>query len=132
MKMTPNEWILSSDTGISSKTIWAVMMGAITGREHWGAFDIPHDPDDFGRCYRLLQHIPEWRSRLNEVVEIFPIWGPMVREWDKLTLMYIGNLPRGREYNDEMYKFMSTLREEGHIADGWKKTGPYSWQKEQS
>lgn len=25
--MNPNEWILSTDTGISSKTIWAVMMG---------------------------------------------------------------------------------------------------------
>ena len=127
--MNPHEWIISHDTGTSSKTIWAVMMGAITGREHWYAFDIPHDPDDFGRCHRLLQHIPEWRNRLNEVAEIFPKWKPMVREWDRLTLMYIGNLHGGREYSDEMYKFMSKLNDEGRIADGWKQTGPGSWEK---
>jgi hypothetical protein len=27
--MTPNEWILGNDTGISLKAIWGVMMGAV-------------------------------------------------------------------------------------------------------
>lgn len=65
------EWLLGHDTGISSLTICAVLSGkhgiaAEVARGHFGA-DIPHDPADFGRCYRLLQAIPEWRARLEEV-----------------------------------------------------------------
>lgn len=45
--MTPIEWLLSGDTGISSKTICAVM----TGNKKADSFgpDVPHDPSDFGR-----------------------------------------------------------------------------------
>lgn len=82
--MTPIEWMMSGDTGISSKTICAVM----TGCRNIGGADLPHDPDDFGRCYRLLILFPEWRPHLQEVADIFPIWGPMVRAWDELTELY--------------------------------------------
>ena len=62
--MTPIEWLMSGDTGISSETICAVMTGSKKG----GVFgaDIPHDVADFGRCYRLLKNFPEWRDNGNE------------------------------------------------------------------
>lgn len=86
------EWLLGHDTGISSLTICAVLSGnhavaATVARGYFGA-DIPHDPADFGRCYRLLQAIPEWRERLGEVADKHSIWRPFVREWDAMTALY--------------------------------------------
>lgn len=121
-----NKWILGHNVGTSSKTIWAVMMGAVTGREPWHQYDVPHDPDDFNRCYRLLVFIPEWKSRLPEVASIFPKWIGFVREWTKLTEMH-ENL---NESNwNEMYDLMRSLEEEGLLADGWVKTSSCGWEK---
>lgn len=63
------QWIVGDDTGTSSKTIWSVMMGV----EPFYA-SVPFDKADYGRCVRLLQFIPEWQSRLGEVVEKYPEW----------------------------------------------------------
>jgi hypothetical protein len=124
--MTPNEWILSSDTGVSSRAIWAVMMGATNVKMTFG-FDIPHDPADFGRCYRLLELFPLWKLRLGEVSDLFPKWGPMVREWEKMTALY--EEEHGNSYCPKLYDFMQSLRNECMEADGWIKTGHYSWER---
>ena len=63
------QWIVGGDTGCSSKTIWAVMMGVIQKYSM-----TPSDNDDYGRCIRLLQLIPEWIDRLDEVTAQYPDW----------------------------------------------------------
>lgn len=60
-------WALSGDTGISSKSIAAHMSG-ITKNDAFGIMP-PSDADDRGRCIRLLELIPEWISRLPEMVQ---------------------------------------------------------------
>jgi len=109
--MKPEQWIVNGEVGTSSKTIWAVMMNAvIKNGNSWWNYDVPHDPDDFSRCWKLLMLIPEWRKRLPEVAEIFPKWKPFVREWDKLTKMYEQNLIDNLYgYSHEMMDFMSQL-----------------------
>ncbi len=82
--MTPEEWAIGRDTGISSLTIYA----AITSRKGDGYFGTPHDPDDFGRCYRLLKLFPQWREQLYKTVTICPEWKPFVEAWDELTTMF--------------------------------------------
>lgn len=142
--MTPTEWLLSGDTGVSSKTIFLVMTGSFgaIGRE-WYSHDTPSDPDDFGRCYRLLKHFPEWRERLSEVALHFPKWGPMVAAWDDLTAMYErisepdGRYTRASYQRNEkeakaMFARMQKINDKGRIADGWKKDGPNSWSKKQA
>jgi hypothetical protein len=104
--MTPLEWIISDDTGISSITIWAVMMGI----KDIPRASIPHDPDDFGRCYRLLSKFPEWRERLNEVAERFPRWKRLVGDWDTLTELYEEEEPTGTA--PKLYRLMERLRSE--------------------
>lgn len=113
--MTPEQWIVGDDTGVSSKTIWAVMMGAVSGQEPWYAFDVPHDPDDFGRCYRLLKAIPEWRPRLHEVAERFPKWAPLIAAWDELTALYEEEVANGKPRRlcsraPKLYERMRQLR----------------------
>lgn len=124
--MTPIEWLLSGDTGISSKTILSVMTGSAMS----GPFrpDIPYDPSDFGRCYRLLQKFPEWRERLPEVAATYPIWGPMVAAWDELTKLYEQELENEDGKAPMLYARMKTLVDEGRLAAGFVRTGPYSWQ----
>lgn len=116
--MEPIDWLMSGDTGISSKTIMSVMEGSKP--PSFGA-DVPHDWSDFGRCHRLLEAFPTYRMRLHEVVHHFPMWGPLVREWDRLTEMYLGK-------HKGMYEAMRELIDEGRIASGWTRTGPGCWQ----
>lgn len=75
-----NAWIVGSDSGMSSKAIWAHMMG-VKPRDGWCH---PHDPADFGRCARLLELMPEWRDRLPEMVELSQEWRALVARWDEI------------------------------------------------
>jgi hypothetical protein len=88
-------WLTNGDTGISSETIWSVLTGRRISRAHWRA-DIPQDPDDFGRCYRLLKIAPSWREHLSEVAAKYPEWTRLVEAWDELTALYEEELPSGR------------------------------------
>lgn len=133
--MNQNEWILSGDTGVSSKTIWAVMMGVATEPGQRCGFtskppaltcDIPLDPADFGRCYRLLQLFPEWRRGITKMGEIFPKWKPMADRWDEMERLYEEEYPSGK--CPRLYDLMQELREEGMLLEGWTKTGPLSWE----
>lgn len=98
----PDEWLESWDTGVSSLTIF----GVLAGRSMPDRPDAPHDPDDFGRCYRLLRVAPGWRERLGEVARRFPVWAPLVQNWDELTRLYEEELPTGKAP-----KLLARLRE---------------------
>ena len=104
-------WIRNGDTGVSSETIWSVMTGCPVRYA-----DIPYDPSDFGRCYRLLKIMPSWRARLPKVAERYPKWGPMVEAWEELTALYEdelanGPIERGERSAPKTYKRMLELRE---------------------
>ena len=122
--MTPIDWLLSNDTGISSKTILSVMTGS-----HLKCPDVPYDPSDFGRCHRLLALFPGWRARLPEVAEQFPIWRPMVDAWDELDAIYEEEAvnPCGR--SPRLYRRLQELLDDGRVAAGWKKTGTACWER---
>lgn len=77
------QWLLNDDRGVSSETIVSVMTGCEIRYP-----DVPHDADDFGRCYRLLELFPEWKYRMKEVAKKHPTWKPLVKNWDELTRSY--------------------------------------------
>jgi len=81
-------WWLGVDVGKSAAAIFAVL-----GQTGWTrdarAFSngaVPHDADDFGRCKRLIEAFPEWRSRLSEVAEAYPDtkWPAIIARWSEL------------------------------------------------
>ena len=109
--MSPEQWIVSGDTGISSKTIWSVMMGVEMARPY-----PPLDPGDFGRCWRLLILVPAWRTRLHEVSARYPVWGPMVRDWRELERLYCAAIGAGQDTAPELYDRMQALLAEGRKA----------------
>ena len=67
------EWLLSDDTGCSSKAICAWMLDI-----NYNRGGSPGDADDRGRCIRLLQIMPEWVERLDEMKEINQNWSEQI------------------------------------------------------
>lgn len=108
----PGAWLRGRDTGISSMTIY----GAITGQPMTCDPDIPYDPSDFGRCYRLLKLFPHWRSQLPQVAAKHPRWIPFIDNWDRLTEMYERVIagpepdPWKLEESMKMWELMKELR----------------------
>ncbi len=82
-------WFSEGDTGSSSEAMALTLCGIKLDRNNcnwWSPW--PHDADDFGRCYRLVQKIPELRLRLNEMESLGPIWKKIAQNWDELCLLF--------------------------------------------
>lgn len=117
------EWIILGPTGMSSKAIWAVMMGVVT-RENRAElaqyqFDVPQDRDDFGRCHDLLEWLPEWKSRIREVGEVFPEWKSFTDNWGYLDIQY--------QEDEDISRNLQRFRDEGRRETGWTETSPGCW-----
>lgn len=89
-------WLYGPDVGCSSLTIFSVLNSRGHSMNSQWRLDIPHDPDDFGRCYRLLNAIPGWRERLPEVAAKYPRWKPYVAAWEELTRLFEEESPSGK------------------------------------
>lgn len=102
------EWLRGVDTGTSSLTIAEVLSGR---PGLWGSFgpSPPIDPDDLGRCIRLLDLMEGWRERLPEVAAAVPTFGPLVEHWDELEALYREEEPTGKA--PKCYARMQELHE---------------------
>lgn len=88
-------WIVSGDTGISSVTMWAALMGVpYTSYDGTRADNYPHDADDFGRCYRLVKSCGITKEELRKVADVYPYWKPIIDNWEHLcfALEHGGNV----------------------------------------
>lgn len=86
---TLREWASSWDMGVSSATIYRAFTGHPPAA--WSGSwpnDAPYDDADFGRCVRLLDIVPEWRSRLDELAQKAPAFAPLVPEWARLEELH--------------------------------------------
>ncbi|WP_124485602.1 MULTISPECIES: hypothetical protein [unclassified Burkholderia] len=97
-------WLVSHDTGLSSETMAAIALGTTKRR----GLHAPHDPGDFGRCYRLVKAVPEVRNAFPRIAKMVKPFAGIVREWDALCEIYERDLPTGR--SDELYRRIKELR----------------------
>lgn len=84
-------WRNNGDVGLSSLTIWCHFMNAKhpeADKVEWK--DIPYDVDDFSRCYRLLEAVPEWKEKMqvSSLSEASNTWKVLVQRWPELTQLY--------------------------------------------
>lgn len=93
------EWVTSHDTGLSSLALFR----ALTGAGDIDEYDYPRDCSDFGRCYRLLRLVPEWRDRIEEMVNHGPYWEAIATSWSELSALYEAN------DHDKLYQRMKAL-----------------------
>lgn len=94
-------WLASDDTGISSRYMAYVLapLAGLPGLLSYGYRNpFPRDPDDFGRCVRLLQAAPELRPHIGELSnpEHGHVWNAIATEWEMLEQWYLEDLPSGK------------------------------------
>jgi hypothetical protein len=89
-KCNPEAWLNGPDVGMSSRALCLVIMGRLDPAH---VRDVPHDPQDFGRCYRMLKAMG-WEDRVG-VMKYAPGWGGLVGAWAELTQLYEEELPSG-------------------------------------
>lgn len=103
-----NWWITNGRVGMSSKTMWSCFMGVKDFKVNH-----PYDPDDFSRCYKLLEAVPEWKSPqyMQRLKRLSTAWSNLVDNWDKLTEMYELNVKNEWKNSKEigMYQLMDKL-----------------------
>lgn len=101
-------WIANGHVGLSSKTMWNCFMN-----NQDFPINQPYDPDDFSRCYKLLEAVPEWKEKSNmrKLKKLSGPWSNLVDNWDKLTEMYEQNTKEQWKNSEKigMYEFMQTL-----------------------
>lgn len=97
-------WLRSDDTGLSSRYM-ASRLSSRNNKEYgW-----PHDPDDLGRCIRLLVACPELKNRLSEMESWGQHWKALYSKWDELTSLFNEEFPSGRA--PRTYKLMEQIYE---------------------
>ena len=101
---SPAEWRQGWDTGRSSLEIYDFfVLGKTPSEEAY-----PRDPDDFGRCYRLLKVAPSWRANIQDMSECPVPWSAYVAAWDELERLYEEGLASGT--SPGLYARMKALR----------------------
>lgn len=103
----------ATDAGTSSMTIASVLVpplrqAARARLDGWS--DPPRDPDDFGRCYRLLKLIPDGAARMPEVAAQHSHWKGMVAIWGELTALYEEEVPNHLGAAPKLYARMKEVR----------------------
>jgi hypothetical protein len=99
-------WLLNGDTGRSSATMAAIALGAT--RVQGCEVDAPYDPSDFGRCYRLVQKVPEIREHFPRIGKKVKVFAGILREWDALVRIYERDKPKGE--SRELHELIRGLR----------------------
>lgn len=80
------QWMATGKTGVSSEAIAYQMAGIENGRK-WSTH--PGDPDDFKRCLKLVNQIPEIRPRLDEMRSVSPHWNSLIDHWNELEKCFM-------------------------------------------
>lgn len=104
------QWFIGDDTGMSSKTMAAIYLGATAG--DGGRFRYPLDPADFGRCWRLVDGIPAIRDAFPRMRQIYPPLTPFIEHWDELSALYVAAVENGTGKAPALYQLMKELRAE--------------------
>lgn len=91
------EWIATHRVGVSSRTMWAGLMGVTAKPEDpVTRFGYPLDVDDFSRCHDLVKFCEvDPTGDFPKMVETIPWLAPLAREWDTLAGMYERNEKSG-------------------------------------
>lgn len=97
------DWLQSGDTGLSSKYMAAVCAGAGGARNEY-----PHDPSDFGRCYRFLKAVPEARENLHRIKDSGAVWAAYVDHWVEMERLYEEELSTSKA--PKLYALMQRIR----------------------
>ncbi|WP_370608301.1 hypothetical protein [Citrobacter meridianamericanus] len=91
-------WLNSDETGSSSLYMAWILSGGVFGH-WWGRHqpepNYPRDPDDFGRCLKMVEAVPEFKGIIYKMNDCGPEWMAVARHWDSWAKLYQENDGRG-------------------------------------
>lgn len=100
-------WFNNGEHGTSSKAMAYRLSLALAVRvpdrfghtiNNYNAY--PHDADDFSRCHKLLQAVPQFRPILHTLKTAGLQWHALVDSWDELTGLFVAG--KYKEMNELM------------------------------
>lgn len=97
------DWLLNGDTGASSRAIVEQMLNPKPG----SYLNHPRDYGDFDRCIKLLELLPEFAERIDEMSAVSPEWAAIVAHWDYLTESY----RRKESLQDRIREILEEIRD---------------------
>ena len=103
------EWFCSGNTGVSSITIVATILGLNVKYS-----SIPHDPSDFCRCLKLLKAVPELKAYLHLMSDASVEWQELIKHWDEIEESLMSEVPDcldgGNGLASKTFKLMQKYR----------------------
>ncbi|WP_319780031.1 hypothetical protein [Maridesulfovibrio sp.] len=104
------QWLDNGRRGVSSNAIATRLSGIGCGAESpFGNY--PHDPSDFLRCEKLLDAVPSFRDRLDEMREESPEWAALVDAWEEIRFLIDLDRTETPERAPRAYKRMHEICE---------------------
>lgn len=104
------QWLVGFDRGTSSDTMFSRFAGFSVMQEG-SRSATPRDADDFYRCRRLLEQVPEFAARIDELRSISPAWDRLVSQWDALCTLMDTEAPHWRDGKGKAPKTSDLLYE---------------------
>ena len=80
-------WLANGETGISSEAMAFKMAGV--NQKAWCGGTHPSDGDDFKRCMKLVNEVPEIRTRLEEMCSVSKCWKALIDNWESVEKCYV-------------------------------------------
>lgn len=78
-------WLMNGEQGLSSKTMVAWLAESPVEGFFRGTLRYhPVDPDDLRRCYLLLQAVPQFGPRIQQMARVSSQWRKLSEHWDAL------------------------------------------------
>ena len=87
-----------------------------------GNFDVPHDADDFSRCFDLVEFAEVTNEDLLKIPKVFPYWKPIINIWGELVNAYI-------THSGRVYDLLSGKHNEVMNLKGFEKIDEGYWVK---
>ena len=77
-------WLGGDDTGLSRK----FMASVLSGGQFKAQNNYPRDPDDFGRCMRLIDAVPEFKGLIHLMCQHGHEWTAVANNWETWVGLY--------------------------------------------
>lgn len=112
-----HEWMVTHNTGVSSRTMWAGLLGITIEKPavRFYDYDVPYDADDFSRCYDLVKFCEVDKDKdFPLIISSFMFFAPIIRRWDELEAKYLE-----RDYMGINEILRSVRPEVGYLRNAW-------------
>lgn len=116
------EWISTHRVGVSSKTMWVALMCNLQSVDRNSLnYNVPHDADDFSRCYDLCKFAELTLNDLRKIESVFPYWKPIIDEWHNLEAAFLNGT--------DVWEILNRKYDEVMELKGYTKTSDYTWER---